>query len=897
MNAPETTRGPRWRWLDAVFVTLLVAAAAVSAAGYLASQAQTTSYLLKYFGPAVSYALEGTLEPPHTGTLPAVNAFLDLDRPDLPLRLLPEELPKREASNFERLHPYGMMALGLAWRHFGIHWGALNGLLTLGFALLCLGAYAFFRAGAGRFAAFAAAMAIVASPAILYILPQYRDFSKAPFLIAELAVLAWIVRRRLNPLPFLATAAGMGLLLGIGLGFRHDFLAHLPAVLVVFAVFSPGPLRQTWWLRLAAPAVIAAVFYAVGAPALRAANDGANSTHNIVLGLSAPFNERLGLGGAPYQFSAHYVDAHAHTTISAHSLHHAPIDEGAPYWSADYETEGGRYLREALRWFPADFATRWLRATDLMLREAPYALDEINRPFYPLTEYVDRMLRLRWQFLGGLAGWGTALALAAAALLSAYRLRWAAAAVFIVLYFAGYSSLQFHARHYFPLEVFYFWTLAFLAHTLAALPARLRDQSFRRELFGQEPLRLWRWPMLHRLAAFALLGAAGLGAYLLLGMYQDRQMNAFETAYREAGRTALEIQREAVDWRTLLIPQDLFPEEPAERERAFRVQPALAAAVIRLQEQPFQLTLRYEGAGPNDFSETLYLPPDANGAKVTLYFPIYQTTDSYFGGVRRFEGLMAPNAFVDDVLEIARIDAPESLPMLLTWLQPETPGAYPKRLAPLPGPALQHAQAYAAFWDNLMPEGAFAHWPEGALAPTGVQPPRAGTRIAPEKRFVFHGNQAVRMTKTLGGADGPPGPATDLAERMFLHSESIPGGRWYHIHVRALNASGQAAPFVAQTATDAGGGMPRFQGLFGGRIWAHPGEWMQEHHTRIWIDPARERQSLILSMGLGEGAAPDRWVVWDAVRLTPAPPPPMTTGAGDWRGWLPWPLLRGAPGL
>ena len=86
------------------------------------------------------------------------------------------------------LYRYLFGAIALTWRLVGeISWKSLTPLFAVAYALTLISAYAIFRAGMGRVAAACATIPLLVSAVHLGFLPDFRDYAKAPFILALIA--------------------------------------------------------------------------------------------------------------------------------------------------------------------------------------------------------------------------------------------------------------------------------------------------------------------------------------------------------------------------------------------------------------------------------------------------------------------------------------------------------------------------------------------------------------------------------------------------------------------------------------------------------------------------------------------------------------------------------------
>src|SRR5439155_8851172 len=125
---------------------------------------------------------------------------------------------------------YLMLLLAAPWRVLGVSWANLVPLFGLALGATCAFSYVLFRFAMGR--VLALLFAAVQSLSTLHVLSitNLRDYTKAPFMLAMIAVATTIVFCRLRALWVIALGACFGALAGIGYGFKPDTLILLPVL-------------------------------------------------------------------------------------------------------------------------------------------------------------------------------------------------------------------------------------------------------------------------------------------------------------------------------------------------------------------------------------------------------------------------------------------------------------------------------------------------------------------------------------------------------------------------------------------------------------------------------------------------------------------------------------------
>lgn len=522
------TRLPRWA-VEAVVTLALFASAAWAGASYItASRAAGNQpfFYQQYFEPAVMMACGRGFVVSAPAPPPALQDFLNRTVDTFSCAAIPADQKVRADSIFQWAMFYLMLFVAVAWRVFGISWSGLAPAYGLLFGSVIALAYGIFRCGVGRAIAALCAVALTISTLHLANLPHLRDYAKAPFVLAHVLILAWLVIRRPRPWQLLTLAAAYGLVLGVGYGFRTDLLADiLPFVLAAFA-FLPGSVWKNIGLKLAMVGICAVVFVGTAWPVLRQVATGTGwgcQWHVVLLGLDADYGLELGLTPSVYQWNSAYSDEYIYTAVSSYHDRTRPPAH-VEYCSPDYDAASGAYLRDIVGHFPGDMAIRGYAAA-LRVIDAPF-------PWYdaPLPDTLRWLYRPRGAVLKSMAGTARLATLLAIVMLGAYSLRLGLAALLFVVYFGGYPALQFANRHYFHLEFIGWWAMAFVL-TQAIRLVRRRDA-------GDRPSSPREWRRLGLDGArFAAIAAAMLIMPLVvLRAYQHRQFDQLTARLFDAPR-------------------------------------------------------------------------------------------------------------------------------------------------------------------------------------------------------------------------------------------------------------------------------------------------------------------------------------------------------------------------
>ena len=236
----------------------------------------------------------------------------------------------------------------------------------------------------GRLVAVAGSLALTVSSTHLLNLPHLRDYAKAPFTLALVLILGVLVITPVRPRTVLLLAFAYGAVLGVGYGFRTDFLANLPVLVIVLFAFLDGGVTRNLALKTAATALFLATFVGVSWPATSTVYQaGGCQWHVALLGLQAPSNASLDVIPAPYDFGDYYADGYIERVANGYARRTQPGFQRMVYCSHEYDVQSGRYLRDIALKFPADLAVR-ATASVIQIVQLPFRLEAADGRLGPI---------------------------------------------------------------------------------------------------------------------------------------------------------------------------------------------------------------------------------------------------------------------------------------------------------------------------------------------------------------------------------------------------------------------------------------------------------------------------------------------------------------------------------
>jgi hypothetical protein len=669
-DAPAHTK---YRLTEAAWAVAVFFVAVAVGALYTAYQDRPPQFFQEWFEPAVMLASGHGYTNVDKQALPPLAGFLDAGRPEINTfdpATLPGELPVLPLTAFHARHRYLLTAVAACFAALGIAWSSLWPLYGLLYGLSNVAAYGIFRVAMGRALALLCTAMLISSPLHLMKLPGLRDYSKAPFILLTLLIMAWLLTRPWKLRGHVYLGAAAGLTMGVGVGFRIDVLIVAVPLLVVWLVFAAGSWRDTLPARLGGLAALAAALLLTGGPILLTLAEGGNKSHPALLGLADRFDAGLELAMPPYNLQHAFYDAEVMLKLQAFEKHRTGDAPFLDYENPVYERIADDYYAAVLRTFPADFAVRALSAVvgvieGLRPGSTYREPDGIDAPaqgtVYTIRHWIERVLLFRPLYM--LAA--LLVGMAAVALRPAFG--WC----FLVLFFTGYTAAQFSTRHSFHLEF---------------LPLLIGGAFYQRCLWAG--LLCWRTgpgPLLAsvtdglrrhgrgaiiRVAVFGLAVTLGLlGPLWALRIIQQGRVMPLLESYATAPRVDVPYAASFLpDGAALLVPDAHSPDPELLDAPAFDMQ--YLVLTFDTARRPVQGSAAYTGAEyDNDLSHHFTLPATASG-HTTLCIPVFRarlaTENTEWV---RFEGIVLDGG-LDQLIALEAFENPFGFPFYMTVVLP-----------------------------------------------------------------------------------------------------------------------------------------------------------------------------------------------------------------------------------
>lgn len=810
---------------DAVVVLGLSVAAVLLVHKYVGSHGDYGYFYEEKFGPSVMFAFGRGMVQPHEADAPAITAFLHRKTPALDPAQVPATLRTDGLSRQQYQWLYLHYLVGWVWRLSGVSWQALVPLYCVLYAMTCVSAYGLFRLAASPLWSLGSALLILTSPQNLFFVTYLRDYAKAPLILIALFLLGVIIRSRPRGARLCLVALCFGTLVGLGLGIRKDLLICLPPGLVVLWFFGCGD-RPWHCLRskLAASGVLLLAFYLVSIPLRKEVGEqGSLTMHHIIGGQMSGYSDSLGVGGVPYTLREQQDDIYIFDQVAAHDRYTVRNAEPVEYYEVSYDAAATRYFVHLAEVFPGDLVLEAWAAVRRVLLYAPFIVEGVVRDCLA-NATVAKLFNFRWTVFGWLAGLNIVFVLGALGLLFYRSFRLGAGVLFLTLYFSAYSVIQFDLRHFFHLEVLFWWFPLFL---LAQLVAAIWFLGRRRNRLIVQKAVQWRMVRMRKGLLRAGAAALGTGLLILVPLSGARAMQAprvqqLLSAYEQAALAPLKHQVVRKGMRSFIVPEGpVVHAETACGGKRFAVHPGVLVLDINCQRRMSMLVQYSTSANNRKFTHehVVHSPAKAGTGPTRVFIPLFEST-----GVDeiKFESLQVATADVNKIFGIYRVEDLSTLPLLISvQLQPGWQRR-PLQLSLQPSLLPLMVRGRKAARANLCVNGGFEAWemqplqPEHFVAPSGAP----GVSIAQETDAVYDGRLAVRQTwnraenlagsafERFGTAVRPIAPNTTYA--LFVDASNL-GKAMVQISVWQMRVSDQRTTAVQWGAVQILPGVPAWK--------------------------------------------------------------------------------------
>lgn len=686
--------------------------------------------VVEMYGPALMMACGQGFVSPDQSLYPELHKFLEGEEETFSKENLPEHV-EVGTSTVAAYHRYLLYLVATVWRIFGISWAHLEGVISLMLGWYAVALYLLLRFFLSRILSFFSTLFFILSPAVMTVLPDIRDFSKAPFTITLLCILLWLAHKH-SRLQFQILAATLlGIIHGIALGFRQDTLVLLPLCICVLAFPLFLKHDTSRWKRLAPMLIYLALFFLLASPLLKRMEGAAQPQHALVQGFSKDRLELLGMEEAPYYTTLSGADFYTFAMLYDFAERSPKLSVPDAFDDKDSEAAGQQWLHEAVFLYPADIVARAWAAVCQSFRYA----DAFPPSFSEPTSAHSYIYDLHRSLAFAMHHAGVLLALVAFIILlrqSPAKALWLFVASCYVL---GYTSIQASSRHSFHLSFTSLLVLAFCLETLIKSLWRRKSSTTMAPSGKTRRQTVVFWGGLLACALVIVL------PLWVLRWYQTQQLRPVITMAMEAPRTPLPIsQKDYCGWTVFSVDNSEDGNASSELASLYKLLAAPWDEELKLwHSRTSYLMAEFDAAADvdhlihlydaktldNNFSQLLRLPKlNQSGDVLRYFFPVYELLKPELHETlsltrNRFTGLAIPKALAPHFLGLYEVHLPPEQRHLIAFasMDEQIPAPLFTRLNFIPDPLYYYHTEDRKFRNTILCEGAqrFNRQPEAVL--------------------------------------------------------------------------------------------------------------------------------------------------------------------------------------
>lgn len=870
--------------LDIAIGAALFAMAFLLAASYLFTWGGKTDYYQNRLAPAVMLASGRGFLDVSPAQVPGLQSFLEEKSNYFSASDIPELLNTSPPNAWHRAHRYQYYLIACIWRLFGISWTSLYPLFGLFYGISTLLIYAIFRIYSNRLLSVTGALILLTSPTAMAMLPYFRDYSIAPFMLAEILIIILLVKFPPAKGRTILLAVAGGVIAGIGSGFRQDFIVCIPIMLAVYLFLVPLLFKRCFKLTVSAAGIFLLLYVILSYPTKPAGDEGSNTYQFILAGMMKPYDALLGVENEDYAFGPYYSDEQVGLIVNAYAFLKDGNGDSLAHRTAGYDKYTSELFYDILRRFPADILIRAYASTFSLFDTQPIGslvtATELQAQYYimpPGTRNSTLISFYKWRtrFVAVFWGYTKYIVVLLLVVMAFKNIRMALVYTLLLLYFCGHQALQFDARHFFYLE-FIPWIALAIATSRGWQYVNSGFREWRASSNISCLIRSANISVSQMLqgSVFVVAVLLAFTVPLFLGRaYQQRMVIAMITQILD-GDVAEIHANDAVNHDGAMPIPDITAFAAFDIEAAGpAVSPEYWVARFRASGlEPGKLGLQYQSDLPhNNLSSEIAIPHgetslDAD-ATVSVFFPVYNASKSFFGSWRRLTGITLSEGTASNLIGVYRVKHPEMLPFLPflivspDWRNQDWYQAYVGQEPPL------YARAQAARRTNIIPNGDMENWPLDSAAPTGFSSHSLEKyTIQRELVNVSHGSQAVRQTwMSFDGNDS-------IFNLFHTEVSGLVPGETYELIIAARNLSKKTPIRISawQTwETDQG---TRLERIALDLIVVKPNDGLSTLVGKF-VSVGPEHSSVVFAASMqGDAGQDDVEVIWDDWRLSPCKP-------------------------
>ena len=682
--------------------------------------------------PAVLFAAGLGMGTCDISQFPELEEFVYKKRTSFDIHTLPRDTVVEPLNTvWELTHLYYIYAVGLLWRLLGVSTWVVVLYAALLRAFSAVALYGLFRICLNRITSVLGILLLFTSPVMLHSGIDLRDFGKTPFILGCLFGIALLLYRRLSVMNLLLLAGSLGLLLGIGLGFRQDVLICIPPAVFTICVFAAFQSKHSWWICVAAVLTFCVFFSLSALPIFKGIflEGGQAGMHGFLRGASPEIEQNLDFGRASYDTiissdPAAYaqVNVYARRTGVSVSMENRKSSEyrrahgelNTPvlfdpfiYFTGDvYGLYANKVFREMLLLYPADYVSRAWHAVFSTQKIPLQMYQDMLRSSEESPKWLNPLFAVHGAWARHLEHFGLWYILCVLAALSAIRFLKGLYVSLLFIWFSGYTTLWYEYRHFFHLAfISLLALLAVYSFLFYAVKTLLFNKDHRSTL--KAFITEGRWAIYARngFCYIVLMILIIFVPLFLLRLWQGYQVHKLADQLSNMPLESIPTQQENHDGTVHISSVDPLPglKNAQELEPGETAWEYLAVS-FNTHGTSIPLTIQYDDSRfIYSFTQEIEIEGinDRQDGKVTVFFPVYEVDMSYGGELMaqeilktfpkvnalidnerplaeqnwwrrgRFLGISFPESSADDFLGLFRVRVSEELRLLPIFQLPE----------------------------------------------------------------------------------------------------------------------------------------------------------------------------------------------------------------------------------
>ena len=588
--------------------------------------------------------------------IPHLRSFLDFNEQIFLPEYIPAQFQAQDLDIYQQYHRYLIYTVGLVWRIFGVSWEVLRWFLVFLYVLTVLIVYAIARTFLPPYFSIFIGFYFVISGIALIILPILRDFVRAPFILTVILILFYLIQGKRSNKRFLVSCLLLGLICGIGIGFRRDLLMFFILSLFILIIVPKENHIPKIPIRIVGVIITILVFLFSSYPILQSFHKfGTLGWHDILMGFGTEHDDLAGLQRTNYERMPKYNDLLVSVTADNHSYYNESLNDYELFVKKNSELEKRNLFFTYLYWFPADIVIR-------IYSSIARLSDRILTSTLPINPYR------------------TLLSLVVLIIFMAIDLHKGICFSVILLFAMSIQTLQFNFRHNFYLAfvpyLLYFLALNVSLHGLCQLWKG-----------GKEKLDENIHELKRIFKRFCIIGFTitffAFGILVVARQIQSYQLTQLFRLYETAERVPVSYKSYTTQAGTaysLEKPLSLRFDDHFMAVPFFEV--SIVVVDFLVNKFPACFEVLYDGL--DDFSCNLtitrYTPSDTQSVYVRYFIPVYEHLQDLNSDWNRFIGIRIEDTSNLQVQNIYKICNPEHIPLFINYyfVQDELPNLYQK---------------------------------------------------------------------------------------------------------------------------------------------------------------------------------------------------------------------------